>query len=105
MEQKNRLVGRQQPSLVRCAGGGGRPGGKPTFNWKERMELRLARKGAKKIKPFKMRPSGDWDDIAPYFDESKGHIMINITDLDSFEMPDIENLGEYEGPNDTREGH
>ena len=96
------LVGRQQPSLVRCAGGGGRPGGKPTFNWKERMELRLARKGAKKIKPFKMRPSGDWDDIAPYFDESKGHTMINITDLDSFEMPDIEDLGEYEGPNDTR---
>ena len=66
------------------------------------MELRLARKGAKRIKPFKDRPSGDWDDIAPYFDESKGHTMIDITDLDSFEAPETEDLGEYEGSNDTR---
>ncbi len=87
---------------LRFAGGGGRPGGKPTFNWKERMELRLARKGDKRIKPFKVGPSGDWDDIAPYFDKNKGHTMIDITDLDTFEAPETEELGEFEGENDTR---
>ena len=87
---------------IRYAGGGGRPGGKPTFNWKERMALRLARKGDQKVKPFRVVPTGDWDDIAPYFDEAKGHSMIDITNLDSFEAPHTEEIGEFEGEHDTR---
>ena len=33
---------------VRYGGGGGRPGGVPTFSWQERMKLRLTKKGEKR---------------------------------------------------------
>ena len=43
----------------RFAGGGGRPGGKPTFNWKERRQLGLAPAGTKAPR---MRSYGDeWE--------------------------------------------
>ena len=87
---------------IRHGGGGGRPGGKPTFNWRQKMQLRLAQKGDKKLKPFKLAPSGDWEDIEAHFDESKGHTMVDITSMEQFEPPEMEILGEYEGPNDTR---
>lgn len=87
---------------IRHAGGGGRPGGKPTFNWRERMQLRLTRKGEKKLKPLKITPTGDWEDVEAYFDESKGDTMINITELDEFEAPDVKSYEQFEGPNDTR---
>ena len=87
---------------IRFAGGGGRPGGKPTFNWREKMALRLARRGDKKQKPLKITPSGDWDDLEAYFDEAKGDMMTNITKLDEFEFPETKKYGKFEGPNDTR---
>ena len=66
------------------------------------MQLRLARKGEKKLKPLKVAPTGDWKDLEAYFDESKGDIMINITELDEFEAPDVQSYEQFEGPNDTR---
>ena len=87
---------------IRHAGGGGRPGGKPTFNWRERMMLRLARKDEKKLKPLKIAPTGDWADLEAYFDESRGDTMINISELDEFEAPDVVSHEQFEGPNDTR---
>lgn len=90
--------------LKRYAGGGGRPGGKPTFNWKERKQLGLDNINKK---PFKLNPQmGLWDDIKDHFDESKGDKMIDITDLENFEedpedLKRLEDKG-YVGENNTR---
>jgi hypothetical protein len=64
--------------------GGGRPGGRPTFNWKEKKILGLDNT---KLPPLKMRPSGLLEDIMPYFDESRGDFIIDITKLEKFEEP------------------
>jgi hypothetical protein len=73
---------------VRHAGGGGRPGAKPTLNWRKRMELRLNKKG-ETTKKFKIKEFGDFDtDIAPYLDEAKGDVMLNITEMDEWDLSD-----------------
>ena len=64
----------------RNAGGGGRPGGRPTFSWKDKQALRLANKADKQQKPFKVLPFGDFKDIEPYLNASKGDFMVDITD-------------------------
>ena len=67
---------------VRHAGGGGRPGAKPTLGWQARRDLRLVKKGVK-VKKFELKDFGDFDeDIAPFLDEARGDIMLNITDKD-----------------------
>ncbi len=64
--------------MKRYAGGGGRPGGKPTFNWKQKKALGLDKP---KLKPFKIRPEISlFDDIAPYFDPSRGDLIVPIGD-------------------------
>jgi len=70
---------------VRFAGGGGRPGGKPTFSWKERRDLKLRDKG-EKLKVFKLKDFGDFDDIKGFIDESRGDVIIDITDMDDFDF-------------------
>ena len=73
------LVGEISQIQVRHAGGGGRPGAKPTFSWRERMELRLSKKN-EITKKLRIKEFGDFDeDIAPFLDE--GHVMKNITDI------------------------
>ena len=65
----------------RYAGGGGRPGGRPTFNWKEKKQLGL---DATKIKPFKLNPQmGYWDDIKDHFNPARDK-MIDLTNLETF---------------------
>jgi len=76
-----------QQTQVRHAGGGGRPGAKPTLSWKERRDLRLEKKG-EKVKKFELKEFGDFDeDIAPFLDEARGDVMLNITDKD-FDLAD-----------------
>jgi hypothetical protein len=73
---------------VRCAGGGGRPGGKPTFQWKERKELNLPKIYKQKIK---VNDFGLTDKLlADHFDESRGDHIVDLTDLDEWEQPDVE---------------
>lgn len=67
-------AGRFNVQLVRHAGGGGRPGGRPAFNWREKQQLRLSQKNAKK--ELKLRPFGSWLDIQEFFDEKSGATMI-----------------------------
>lgn len=43
-----------------------------------------------KEKKFKSRPSGDFDDIKPFFDESKGDYMLDITNLEQWEEPKLD---------------
>jgi len=70
---------------IRFAGGGGRPGGKPTFSWKERRDLKLREKG-EKLKVYKLKEFGDFDDIKGFIDESRGDVIIDITDMDDFDF-------------------
>ena len=73
---------------IRFAGGGGRPGGKPTFSWKERRDLQLREKG-EKLKVFKLKDFGDFDDIKGFMDESRGDVIIDITDLEDFDFESL----------------
>jgi hypothetical protein len=73
------LVSRQGVNVMakRFAGGGGRPGAKPTFNWKERRALGLEEVGKKRTKsPVR----GDFADLEALVDKES---FINI-----LEQPD-----------------
>ena len=74
--------------IVRYAGGGGRPGKARTLNWKQKRILGLDKPQAKSFKDV-VRPTGDFSDIAGFFDEKSGDRMIDITDLENFESPKI----------------
>jgi len=50
----------------RYAGGGGRPGGKPTFNWKQRKLLGLDE--LKDQKDMRVKFAGDFNDLKPFMD-------------------------------------
>lgn len=65
---------------IRFAGGGGRPGGRPAFGWKEKKQLQLREKG-EKLKVFDLKNFGDFDDIKHFIDTSRGDFIIDITDL------------------------
>jgi hypothetical protein len=64
-------------NAMRLAGGGGRPGGRPAFNWKEKMALRIANKQAKK--EIKVRPFGSLLDLEPHFDANRGDKIIDLS--------------------------
>lgn len=50
------------------------------------MELRLSKKG-ETPKKLKMKDFGDFDeDIAPFLDEAKGDVMVDITELEEWDM-------------------
>ena len=53
----------------RYAGGGGRPGGKPTFNWKQRKELGLD--NLKDEKDMRVKFAGDFNDLKSFMDSSR----------------------------------
>eukprot|EP01041_Mallomonas_annulata_P003705 gene3705-7368_t len=72
------------------AGGGGRPGGRPAFNWKERKTLGLD--GASK--ELKARPIGDFNDIEGFMDPSRGDILVNLTDLEHWDEPEKEMISD-----------
>jgi hypothetical protein len=69
-------------TIVRHGGGGGRPGGKPTFNWREKQQLRLVQKQAKK--ELKVLPFGSFLDLAPFFDEKDGDKIFDPTKTPNF---------------------
>lgn len=75
--------------IFRFAGGGGRPGKTPTLNWKQKRILGLDKPKTKSFKDI-VRPTGDFSDIEKFFDEKAGDRMIDITDLETFESPKIE---------------
>jgi len=78
----NRFIfGYQQP--CRHAGGGGRPGGKPAFNWKQRRSLKLDNIG--NSKEFKIKPFGSYDEIKPFYDENAGDVTIDLNKVASFD--------------------
>ena len=52
-----RLVNPINRIVVRHAGGGGRPGGRPAFNWKEKKQLGIGT--TQLLKPWKDTPFGD----------------------------------------------
>jgi len=63
---------------IRHAGGGGRPGGKPTFSWKQKFQLRLDSKQKKKV--YKSRPFGDFQELEEYIDPTRGDAIYEISD-------------------------
>lgn len=75
--------------VFRFAGGGGRPGKTPTLNWKQKRILGLDKPKTKSFKEI-VRPTGDFSDIEKFFDEKAGDSMFDITDLENFEPPKIE---------------
>lgn len=76
-------------SWVRHAGGGGRPGTRPAFSWKEKVQLGLNDK--KKLKPLKNSPFGFMDELMPHFNPEKGDKMIEITETTEYK-DDLEAL-------------
>ncbi len=89
------MIGYRPKSLFeliskRHAGGGGRPGGKPTLNFKQKRILGLD----KPFKRFKLRPFGDFDDhFEGFYNEAENnpkHIMINLGQHDVWKEPDID---------------
>ena len=75
--------------VLRFAGGGGRPGKTPTLNWKQKRILGLDKPKTKSFKEI-VRPTGDFSDIEKFFDEKAGDRMIDITNLETFVSPQIE---------------
>lgn len=67
----------------RFAGGGGRPGGRPAFTWKEKKQLQL---DGKRLKPMRVNADvGLFEDIEPYFNPARGDKIIDITNMEKFE--------------------
>ena len=86
---------------VRFAGGGGRPGGRPAFNWKEKLLLRLG--SNEKKMPWKNRPFGDFEaEIMPYFDASRGDVIVDITNMSDWKEPVGVSSGTDERNNDKK---
>lgn len=74
--------------VVRHAGGGGRPGGKPTFSWKQRKILGLDRKNIpinEKIRKEVGNLASE-DELKKFVADNKG-ILIKIEPTDSFTIP------------------
>lgn len=92
----------------RYAGGGGRPGGKPTFNWKERRALNLD--VLSKRKEFKVKPFGNFDELKPFFDEKVGDMTIDLKKVESFDdttyfpqnLDEMDSDNLFKGENNTR---
>ena len=86
----------------RFAGGGGRPGGRPTFNWKQKQQLRLLEKAGKRANLAPVGVMGDFQDIRDLVDAAS---TVDITNLATYESPRdaaAAEAGPYEGDNNTR---
>ena len=59
----------------RYAGGGGRPGGRPTFNWKQRKLLGLD--DLRNQREMRIKFAGDFNDLKPFMDTNR-YICIYI---------------------------
>jgi len=92
---------------VRYAGGGGRPGGRPTLSWKQKQALRLSQKET--TKSFKLRAFGeagpkDMEELLGK-DWMANSTTVNLSGLSEFKSPEPspgDVLGKYEGDNNTR---
>ena len=92
---------------VRYAGGGGRPGGRPTLSWKQKQALRLSQKET--TKSFKLRAFGeagskDMEELLGK-DWMAKSTTVNLSGLSEFKSPEPspgDVLGKYEGDNNTR---
>ena len=101
------IIANHMKISLRYAGGGGRPGGKPTFNWKERKALRLA---GKNTKPFKMKKVGDDEDLEEllqHIDTSKTIDLLSQDDGYEFNEADVDpnkiiSMNVLFGPNKPR---
>jgi len=67
---------------VRFAGGGGRPGGKPTLNWRQKQQLRIARKDQ-----IKLAKQGFIDDeMDEWLKAQPGYEEIDLTNVENYEI-------------------
>jgi len=97
---KKSILPNPLPNLVakRFAGGGGRPGGRPAFTWKEKKQLGL---DGKRLKPMRVNADvGLFEEIEPYFNPARGDKIVDITNLEVFEEnPPASYLRGEEKPN------
>jgi len=70
-------------TAVRFAGGGGRPGGKPAFNWKEKKLLNLDGASSKKVK---LHSSGEMKDFLKALQSARVSIDLNTVKEQSFSL-------------------
>jgi hypothetical protein len=75
--------------VVRHAGGGGRPGKRPTFNWKQKKILGLDKIPEKTFEEI-VRPTGNFSDIERFFNPEAGDRMVDLTTLEDFEPEKIQ---------------
>lgn len=84
--------------------GGSRPGGRPTFNWKEKNQLKaieLKNNQNNASSPsstvFNNSTTGDFDDIKHLFDPKNGDVVVDISDTDfdseDFDKQYLSNVG------------
>ena len=83
--------------LLRCGSfiqvrhrGGGRPGGRPTFNWKEKKELERLdaeyRANHNEFDEFKFKKmGGDASDLMKSIDLSRGDMVIDLSTIKEFD--------------------
>ena len=65
--------------------GGGRPGGRPTFNWKEKRALGLD----KEFGELKAGPFGYFEDIENHFAKDVEKSFIKLGDIEEYTAPDV----------------
>eukprot|EP01040_Poterioochromonas_malhamensis_P014745 gene14745-16369_t len=57
-------------------GGGGRPGGKPTFNWKQKIELGLVK--TEKVKKTPLNLTGRYVELKDHVNPTSGDLIIDF---------------------------
>ena len=91
---------------VRHAGGGGRPGGRPTLGWKQKQQLRLANKQSGKT--FKLRAFGSVGakDLEQLLGKDWSKSAVNLSKVTEYQSPDVptesSERGAFDGENNTR---
>jgi len=84
---------------IRHAGGGGRPGGKPTLNWRQKQQLRLTTKENKtKLRTF---GGGNLSEIEHLLGKDWMKKAVDLSKVTEFKSPVI-NVGDRDGENNSR---
>ena len=97
------VVGSSWAQAVRHAGGGGRPGGRPTLNWKQKQQLRLANKAEKSIK-MRSFGGGDFSEIEHLVGKDWMKSSVNLSTVAEYKYDVVKGPkeGDYEGDGNTR---
>lgn len=66
----------------RFAGGGGRPGGKPTLNWRQKKQLRIARKDQMKL----ARQGFIDDEMDEWLKAQPGYQEVDLSNVEKYEI-------------------